>query len=93
MRKLLFCGLLFSAFAMPTDAAAQAYRGGWCAVANLGIGAVSERCSFRSFEACQAYARSFGSTSFCRVSGYTVPGYWAGDERRRVKKRSKSRNY
>jgi hypothetical protein len=93
MRKLLFCGLLFSTFAAPADAA-QAYRGGWCLVANLGVGSVSEKCSFRSFEACQAYARSFGSTSFCRVSGYAVPGYWAGDEPRRVnKKRRKSRNY
>jgi hypothetical protein len=91
MRKLLICGLLLGAFA-PSAEAAPAYRGGWCSVVSLGIGGVSERCSFRSFEACQAYARSFGSTSFCRVSGYAVPGYWAGHEPRRVKKR-KSRNY
>jgi hypothetical protein len=69
MRKLLFCGLLFW-LAVPMNADA-AYRGAdWCLVANLGIGSASEKCSFRSFEACQAEARSFGSTSFCRASGY-----------------------
>jgi hypothetical protein len=65
MRKLLFCGLLFW-LAVPMNADAA----GWCLVANLGIGSASEKCSFRSFEACQAEARSFGSTSFCRASGY-----------------------
>jgi hypothetical protein len=84
MRKLLCCGLLVAAFAAPADA--QAYRGGWCLVANLGIGSVSERCSFRSFEACQAYARSFGSSSFCRVSGYPI-----GGPGQPVRKRSKYR--
>jgi hypothetical protein len=87
MRKLLFCGLLFGIFAAPADAA-PAYRGGWCLVANLGIGAVSEKCSFRSFETCRAYAASYGPTSFCRASGYAI-----GDPPRRVKKKRKSQNY
>jgi hypothetical protein len=69
MRKFLFCGLLFW-LAVPMNADAATHRGGWCLVANLGIGAASEKCTFRSFEACQAEARSFGSTSFCRTSGY-----------------------
>jgi hypothetical protein len=96
MRKLLICGLFFGAFAaliaVPADAA-PGYRGGWCLVANLGVGFVKEDCSFRSFEACRAQQYTFGSTSFCRVSGYAVPGYRAGDEPRRVKKRRKSQNY
>jgi hypothetical protein len=86
MRKLLLCGVLLCLFA--ASAEAQRYRGGWCLVANLGRGFVHENCSFRSFEACRAEASSFGSTSFCRVSGYPT-----GGEPRRVKKRSKSRNY
>lgn len=84
MRKLLFCGLLVSAFAAPAQA--QAYRGGWCSVVNLGIGSVSEKCAFRTFEACQAYARGFGSSSFCRVSGYPI-----GGPSRPAKKRPKYR--
>ena len=67
MRKFLFCGLLFS-LAAPVNADAA----GWCLVANLGIGSASEKCTFRSFEACQAEARLFGSTSFCRASGYAA---------------------
>jgi hypothetical protein len=83
MRKLLFCGLFFWIFAMPAEAA-QGYRGGWCLVANLGAGFVHENCSFRSFEACRAQAYSFGSSSFCRVSGYQ-PGY----QHRPVKKKKR----
>jgi hypothetical protein len=79
MRKLLFCVLLFW-LAIPMKADAS----GWCSVVNLGIGSVSEKCSFRSFEACQAYAQSFGSSSFCRVSGYPI-------EDRSLKRRSKHR--
>ena len=77
MRKMLVCGVLFSAFAAPFAGpaeAAQAYRGGWCLVANLGIGAVSEKCSFSSFEACRAYALGYGPSSFCRTSGYPIGG-------------------
>ncbi|MBX9845817.1 MAG: DUF3551 domain-containing protein [Xanthobacteraceae bacterium] len=85
MRKFMILGLLAAALAVPTGAEA-AYRGGWCLVANLGIGSVSERCSFRTFEACQAYARGYGPSSFCRVSGYPI-----GGESRPAKKRSKYR--
>jgi hypothetical protein len=92
MRKLLFCGVLLCAFAAPSEAA-PGYRGGWCLVANFGAGVVSENCSFPTFEMCRANQFRYGSTAFCRVSGYAVPGYWAGDEPRRVKKRRKSRNY
>ena len=86
MRKMLICGLLLGAFAAPAEA--QSYRGGWCLVANLGRGFVHENCRFRSFEACRAEAMSYGSTSFCRASGYAI-----GGEPRRVKKKRKSRNY
>ena len=81
MRKLLFCGLLFW-LAVPVNADA-AYRGGWCLVANLGIGSASEKCSYRSFEACQAEARSFGSTSFCRASGYPIGSGYAPVRKKR----------
>ncbi len=86
MRKMLICGLLLGAIAAPAEA--QSYRGGWCLVANLGRGFVHENCRFRSFEACRAEAMSFGSTSFCRVSGYAI-----GDPPRRAKKKRKPRNY
>ncbi len=92
MRKMLMCGVLLCAFAQPSHAG-QGYRGGWCLVANLGAGAISENCSFPTFEMCRAYAFTFGSTAFCRVSGYAAPGYWAPDERRRSKTKRKSRNY
>jgi hypothetical protein len=92
MRKLLLGGALLCAFAVPSEAA-RAYRGGWCLVANLGFGAISENCSFPTFEMCQANQFRYGSTAFCRVSGYAVPGYWAPDQPRRVKKKRKSRNY
>jgi hypothetical protein len=86
MRKFAFFGLLAAVLVVPTTTEA-AYGGGWCLVANLGIGAVSEKCSFRSFEACQAYARGYGPTSFCRASGYAIGG------QPRAKKKRKSRNY
>jgi hypothetical protein len=92
MRKLLLCGVLLCAFAAPSHAS-QGYRGGWCLVANLGAGAMHENCSYPTFEMCRANAFRFGSTAFCRVSGYAVPGYWASQEPRRIKKKRKSRNY
>ena len=82
MRKLLFCGLLFW-LAVPLNANA-AYGGGWCAVVDYGNGSVTEKCSYRSFEACQAEARSWGSTSFCRTSGYpTSNGYAPANKKRK----------
>ena len=84
MRKMLTCLTLLGAFAAPAEA--QSYRGGWCLVANLGVGFVKEDCSFRSFEACRAQQYSFGSSSFCRASGYAI-----GGPPRRVKKRPKYR--
>jgi hypothetical protein len=90
--KLLLCGVLLCGFATPSEAR-QGYRGGWCLVANLGVGAVHENCSFPTFEMCRANTFRYGSTAFCRVSGYAVPGYLAGDEPRRSKKKRKSRNY
>ena len=48
--------------------AAVAYRGGgWCLVYSLGHGAVSENCTFRSFEACRGERSFFGSTV---ISGF-----------------------
>ena len=88
MRKMMMCGVLLCAFAGPTHAS-QGYRGGWCLVANLGAGAIHENCSFPTFETCRAYAYTFGSTAFCRVSGYAVPGYRAPGEPRRIKKKRK----
>jgi|SRR6187431_2350006 hypothetical protein len=92
MRKMLMCGVLLCAFAVPSHAS-PSYRGGWCLVANLGAGVIHENCSFPTFETCRAYAHTFGSTAFCRVSGYAVPAYWAPDQPRRIKKKRKSRNY
>jgi hypothetical protein len=88
MRAILTCGLLIWASALPADAAP--YRGGWCLVANLGVGFVREDCSFRTFEACSRERLAFGSTAFCRVSGYT-PRYWTDrPEPRRIKRPRKS---
>ena len=69
MRKLLFCGVLFW-LAVPVNADAA----GWCLVASIGPGSTTEKCSFRSFETCQAEARSYGPSSFCRTSGYAPAG-------------------
>jgi hypothetical protein len=92
VRKVLLCGVLLCVFATPSDAS-QRYRGGWCLVANLGIGAVHENCSFPTFEMCRAHTFRYGSTAFCRMSGYAVPGYRDGNEPRRVKKKRKLRKY
>ena len=88
MRKLLFCGLLFAAFAAPSEATAAYRSGGWCLVYSLGRGAVSENCSFRSFQACQSERFVFGSSAFCRISQYPAEG-----PPRRLTKKRKSWNY
>jgi hypothetical protein len=67
MRKFLISGAIVAA-ALLLAGPSQA-QGAWCAVLNFGIG-VQENCSFRSFEVCQSEARHFGSSSFCRPSGY-----------------------
>jgi len=55
--------------------------GSWCAVINLGIGTVEERCGFSSFEVCRREAQVHGSSSFCRQNNWYAP-YWGAAEPR-----------
>ena len=65
------------------------YQGTWCAVINLGIGSVGERCGYPSFETCQQDVRVYGTSSFCRMSpGYEA--YWGmADPRHPVRKKKR----
>ena len=69
----------FAILASPQPAAAQHYSGPWCAVFNLGFGAVQEKCDFASFEMCRREAQVYGSSSFCRQSNWYAP-YWGVGE-------------
>jgi hypothetical protein len=83
MKSALNC-LALVAFAMVASAqpsAAQGYSGPWCAVFNLGIGSVQEKCDFASFEMCRREALHYGSSSFCRQSNWYAP-YWGVGEAR-----------
>jgi hypothetical protein len=52
----------------------RAYEGAWCAVQSTGLESVSERCHFRSFEACRREVVS-GNIGFCRPSQYVSERY------------------
>ena len=80
MRKLLMCGVLLCAFALPSACRPRLSR-------RLVPGRQSRRgrdqrellvSDLRNVPG-ETHLR-FGSTAFCRVSGYAVPGYWAPDE-------------
>lgn len=75
MRKLLFAGLLTTAAMLPVSPAA-AYEGLWCMRANMGR-SVTERCHFRTFEACAAERTLNGTTAFCSQNPHYLP-YWQG---------------
>jgi hypothetical protein len=75
MRKLLLCGALIAEALLPTSGA-QAYGDApWCLKISLGPGSVSERCEFRTFEACNA-DRTL-SNAFCIQNSRYLP-YWQG---------------
>ena len=52
------------------SSAAQAYYNGpWCGVSSMGRGGVSEKCDYRTFEACRMDIVA-GNRGFCRPNGY-----------------------
>ena len=92
MRKLLVCGALAAAALMPA-ARAQAYpEGPWCLKASMGFGVVTERCEFRTFEACRDERGIWGASAFCVQNPRFLP-YWQGrgieqePRRARIKKK------
>ena len=95
MRKLLMCGVLATA-ALMQAAAAQAYDGPWCMKASIGRGTVTERCRFRTFEACSNERGLWGSAAFC-VQNPRFLSYWQGhgsdrEPRRRISRKKKLRS-
>ena len=75
MQKLFIFGVLIAAALLPA-APAHAYEGLWCMKANMGR-AVTERCHFRTFEACRDERSLWGSTAFCSQNPRYLP-YWQG---------------
>jgi hypothetical protein len=68
---------------------AQAYEGPWCAVVNLGIGSVQERCGMPTFEVCRREALAFGPSSFCRQNSRYLPYWGYGAEPRPLRKKKR----
>ena len=74
----LLMGAALVAGAMAASAPAEAYpEGPWCLKANIGNGAVTERCYFGSFESCNAERGGWGSSAFCVQNARFLP-YWQG---------------
>ncbi len=76
MRKLLILGALAAVTLLPEGPAQAQMEGPWCLRANIGRG-VSERCDFRTFEACAHERMLFGTTAFCNQNSRYLP-YWQG---------------
>ena len=77
MRKLLLCGALAAASLFPV-APAQAYGDApWCLKASIGLGVVSERCDFPTFETCRNERPMWGNGAFCVQNSRYLP-YWQG---------------
>jgi hypothetical protein len=75
MRKLLLCGALIAGGLLPTSGARAYGDAPWCLNMSLGAGSASERCEFRTFEACNA--NRILSNSFCIQNSRYLP-YWQG---------------
>ena len=65
-------GLAGSFFGLPP---VQAYQAPWCAVIQLGPGAIYEDCQYPSFEDCYRRGNILGGNrGFCNASPYYVAG-------------------
>jgi hypothetical protein len=95
MRRLLIAAALTAAALLHVGPAA-AVEGTWCLRASVGRGAVTERCDFRTFEACRDERSFWGSSAFCTQNPRYLP-YWQGrfgeEPRRKVTRKSKHRRH
>ena len=86
LAKLIFGGAALAVATLFGTSTSRAYGDApWCAVINIGKGAVYSDCQYRSFEDC--YHRGMilaGNRGFCNHSPYYVPGY---AEQRQTRKR------
>jgi hypothetical protein len=73
MRPIVILGAALAVLVLP-QSSAQAQTNSWCANMNVGFNTSAERCGFKNFETCQAYVRSFGTTSFCTPRFWGSPG-------------------
>jgi hypothetical protein len=69
---LLALAMLTAATLLGLHPAGAYYDGPWCAVVDLGPGSSTERCDFRSFEACRQEITG-GNRGFCRQNPH-----WSG---------------
>jgi hypothetical protein len=92
MQKVLFVAAAVTAAILLGNHSSQAYyEGPWCAIVNTGEGAISERCHFRSFEACRMEVIS-GNRGTC-TQNPRWPGYYASPSpRKRVHRKRVHRN-
>lgn len=84
---------LFATFVLlwaltPGPKARAQYEGPWCAVVNIGRGAVQERCSMATFEQCRREAQLGGASAFCRQNSRYLP-YWGMGEQRPARKKKR----
>ncbi len=95
MRKLLICGALAIGALLPAGQA-RAYDGPWCLKAPIGFGVVTERCHFRTFEACRGERAGLGGSAFCVQNSRFLP-YWQGgspdqEPRRKTSRKNKKKH-
>src|SRR5689334_4910431 len=73
MRSLTIPAAL-AAIALSCSPSHAYYMGPWCGVYTIGPGSVSEKCDYRTFEACRRDIVA-GNRGFCRQNGYFFQGY------------------
>jgi hypothetical protein len=77
MRKFLLSGAL-AAIVFSSASPAHAYGDApWCLKASIGLGVVSERCDFPTFETCRDERPMWGNGAFCVQNSRYLP-YWQG---------------
>jgi hypothetical protein len=83
MRKMLFLAVGAAAVICAPAASEAAGSGRWCAVMNIGWGAVVEECIYPTLEACRPYVIA-GNRGYC-----TENLNWTGYDRQRPRKKRK----